>query len=100
MMPVDIGAINALFAKGDGKGLIRLVPAPKGRREREGCLCEPSPLERPSISALSAVERIARVLHKFVERPPGNRPSTVTSEAAGGPARRGRPKGALGIRGG
>src|SRR5262249_18759481 len=27
----DIGAMNALFAKGDGKGLIRRIPAPKGR---------------------------------------------------------------------
>src|SRR5262245_66001987 len=26
----DIGATNALFAKGDGKGLIRRIPAPKG----------------------------------------------------------------------
>ena len=27
----DIGAMNALFAQGDGKGLIRRIPAPKGR---------------------------------------------------------------------
>src|SRR4029450_4457663 len=98
MMPVDIGAINALFAKGDGKGLIRRVPAPKGRREREACLCEPSSLERPSTPALPAVERTAQALHKFVERPPGNRPSTVTSDAADGAARRGRPNRALAIR--
>jgi len=31
---LDIGAMNALFARGDGKGLIRRIPAPKGATAR------------------------------------------------------------------